>query len=77
MTNTTNTSVKCNKGNDVVEGKNATNDSTLWSPDDVDPAAALASARHEFGEHGGVNMSIEASITFTFMEPHNMRRMFA
>lgn len=42
-----------------------------------DPAQALASARHEFGEHGGVNMSIEASATFTVMEPETMRRMFA
>lgn len=42
-----------------------------------DPAAALASARHEFGEHGGVNMSIEASVTFTVMEPDTLRRMFA
>ncbi|WOL10058.1 methionine gamma-lyase-like [Canna indica] len=42
-----------------------------------DPAAALANARHEFGEHGGVNMSIEASATFTVMEPETMRRMFS
>ncbi|XP_047092978.1 methionine gamma-lyase-like [Lolium rigidum] len=42
-----------------------------------DPAAALAAVRHEFGEHGGVNMSIEASITFTVMEPDTMRRLFA
>ncbi|KAE8727331.1 Methionine gamma-lyase [Hibiscus syriacus] len=42
-----------------------------------DPAAALANARHEFGEHGGVNMSIEASATFTVMEPETMSRMFA
>ncbi|KAG5589518.1 hypothetical protein H5410_040032, partial [Solanum commersonii] len=42
-----------------------------------DPAAALANVRHEFGEHGGVNMSIEASITFTVMEPENLSRMFA
>ncbi|KAL4369038.1 hypothetical protein GQ457_05G026770 [Hibiscus cannabinus] len=42
-----------------------------------DPATALASARHEFGEHGGVNMSIEASATFTVMEPKTMCRMFA
>ena len=42
-----------------------------------DPAAALASARHEFGEHRGVNMSIEASATFTVMEPETMRCMFA
>ncbi|KAJ8632383.1 hypothetical protein MRB53_025719 [Persea americana] len=41
-----------------------------------DPAQALATARHEFGEHGGVNMSIEASATFTVMEPDTMRRMF-
>ncbi|CAH8255817.1 unnamed protein product [Arabidopsis lyrata] len=44
---------------------------------DVDPAAALSSIRHEFGEHGGVNMSIEASATFTVMEPDTMRRMFS
>lgn len=42
-----------------------------------DPASALANARHEFGEHGGVNMSIEASATFTVMEPETMRRMFS
>lgn len=43
----------------------------------VDPAEALANARHEFGEHGGVNMSIEASATFTVMEPDTMSRMFS
>ncbi|XP_055819562.1 methionine gamma-lyase-like [Solanum dulcamara] len=42
-----------------------------------DPAAALANVRHEFGEHGGVNMSIESSITFTVIEPENLSRMFA
>ncbi|KAG6407746.1 hypothetical protein SASPL_130743 [Salvia splendens] len=46
-------------------------------PHAEDPVAALANARHEFGEHGGVNMSIEASATFTVMEPETMRRMFA
>ncbi|CAA0843243.1 Methionine gamma-lyase [Striga hermonthica] len=43
----------------------------------ADPAAAMAASRHEFGEHGGVNMSIEASATFTVMEPDTLRRMFA
>ncbi|PIN07236.1 Cystathionine beta-lyase/cystathionine gamma-synthase [Handroanthus impetiginosus] len=47
------------------------------SPHPEDPAAALANSRHEFGEHGGVNMSIEASATFTVMEPDTLRRMFA
>ncbi|KAK4423154.1 Methionine gamma-lyase [Sesamum alatum] len=47
------------------------------TPHAEDPAAALANARHEFGEHGGVNMSIEASATFTVMEPETMRRMFS
>ncbi|KAJ8467718.1 hypothetical protein OPV22_030270 [Ensete ventricosum] len=42
-----------------------------------DPAVSLAIARHEFGEHGGVNMSIEASATFTVMEADTMRRMFS
>ncbi|GAA0157267.1 lyase [Lithospermum erythrorhizon] len=48
------------------------NNSHSWE----DPAAGLALARHEFGEHGGVNMSIEASATFTVMEPETMGRMF-
>lgn len=41
------------------------------------PGGALAAARHEFGEHSGVNMSIEASATFTVMEPDTMGRLFA
>lgn len=40
------------------------------------PIEALAHLRHEFGEHGGVNMSIEASSTFTVMEPGTMPAMF-
>ncbi|CAM8879559.1 unnamed protein product [Rhodiola kirilowii] len=65
-----------------VETKNDNNSfmgskktSSIMSYDD--PAAAIASARHEFGEHGGVNMSIEASATFTVMEPETMHRMFS
>lgn len=42
-----------------------------------DPVAALANVRHEFGEHGGVNMSIEASATFTVMDAETMSRMFS
>jgi methionine-gamma-lyase len=42
-----------------------------------DPVAALARHRHEFGEHGGVNMSIEASATFTVMAPETMPEIFA
>ena len=41
-----------------------------------DPAAALASVRHEFGEHGGVNLSIETSSTFTVLEAGTMPEMF-
>ena len=40
------------------------------------PIEALAHLRHEFGEHGGVNMSIEASSTFTVMDPHTIPEMF-
>jgi methionine-gamma-lyase len=43
---------------------------------DHNPLEALAHLRHEFGEHGGVNMSIEASSTFTVMEPGTMPEMF-
>uniref|UniRef100_A0A7N0TCY5 Methionine gamma-lyase n=1 Tax=Kalanchoe fedtschenkoi TaxID=63787 RepID=A0A7N0TCY5_KALFE len=42
-----------------------------------DPAASIAESRHDFGEHGGVNMSIEASATFTVMDPETMGRVFA
>ncbi|MCG3126311.1 MAG: L-methionine gamma-lyase [Phycisphaerae bacterium] len=41
-----------------------------------DPMEALANARHEFGEHGGVNMSIEASTTFTVLDAEMMPRIF-
>lgn len=42
-----------------------------------DPIEALADAKHEFGEHGGVNMSIETSSTFTVMAARMMPEMFA
>ncbi|XP_019428651.1 PREDICTED: methionine gamma-lyase-like [Lupinus angustifolius] len=65
---------------DDIEGGDAkktllSNNSASMLP--IDPAVSLANARHEFGEHGGVNMSIEASATFTVMEPETMRRMFS
>jgi methionine-gamma-lyase len=40
------------------------------------PVETLANTRHEFGEHGGVNMSIEASTTFTAMHPDILSEMF-
>lgn len=43
----------------------------------VDTYHGLANARHAFGEHGGVNMSIEASATFIVMELETMGRMFS
>jgi methionine-gamma-lyase len=44
---------------------------------DFDPVSALARVRHEFGEHGGVNRSIEASTTFTVLDPRTMPEIFA
>ncbi|VAX39257.1 O-acetylhomoserine sulfhydrylase / O-succinylhomoserine sulfhydrylase [hydrothermal vent metagenome] len=41
-----------------------------------DPHRALAEVRHEFGEHGGVNMSIEASTTFTVLDAEVMPEIF-
>jgi len=41
-----------------------------------DPVAAMAASRHEFGEHGGVNLSIEASTTFTVLAADEMPRIF-
>ena len=45
--------------------------------DHDNPIEALADLRHEFGEHGGVNMSIEASSTFTVIDPATMPDIFA
>lgn len=42
-----------------------------------DPIEAMADAKHEFGEHGGVNMSIETSSTFTVMAARQMPEIFA
>ncbi len=41
-----------------------------------DPVQSLSMVRHEFGEHGGVNMSIEASTTFTVMAAEIMPEIF-
>jgi len=40
------------------------------------PVETLADTRHEFGEHGGVNMSVEASTTFTVMHSNTMPEIF-
>ena len=40
------------------------------------PIEDLADLRHEFGEHGGVNMSVEASTTFTVIDPETMPALF-
>jgi methionine-gamma-lyase len=45
-------------------------------PKSRNPVETLANTRHEFGEHGGVNMSIEASTTFTAMHPDILAGMF-
>lgn len=42
----------------------------------INPIEALANARHEFGEHGGVNMSIETSTTFTVLDADTMPEVF-
>ncbi|TNF22568.1 MAG: aminotransferase class I/II-fold pyridoxal phosphate-dependent enzyme [Deltaproteobacteria bacterium] len=42
-----------------------------------DPVASLAAAKHTFGEHGGVNMSIEASTTYTVLHASVMPEIFA
>ncbi|HNH84491.1 MAG TPA: aminotransferase class I/II-fold pyridoxal phosphate-dependent enzyme [Acidobacteriota bacterium] len=40
------------------------------------PIESLADLRHEFGEHGGVNLSIEASSTFTVMKAATLPAIF-
>jgi len=44
---------------------------------DFDPIESLADMRHEFGEHGGVNMSIETSTTFTVMHADTLPEIFS
>jgi len=39
---------------------------------DFHPMESLAELRHEFGEHGGANMSIETSTTFTVMQAETL-----
>ena len=46
----------------------------IQAPDD--PMARLARSRHEFGEHGGVNLSIETSATFTVLEAGKVPAIF-
>lgn len=41
-----------------------------------DPVEAMAQMRHEFGEHGGVNMSVEASTAFTVLRAERMPEIF-
>lgn len=41
-----------------------------------DPVAALAELRHEFGEHGGVNMSVENSTTFSVLDSKTLPAIF-
>jgi methionine-gamma-lyase len=41
-----------------------------------DPIKSFADMRHEFGEHGGVNMSIETSTTFTVMSADTLPDIF-
>ncbi|HXV76638.1 MAG TPA: aminotransferase class I/II-fold pyridoxal phosphate-dependent enzyme, partial [Candidatus Polarisedimenticolaceae bacterium] len=41
-----------------------------------DPIESFACMRHEFGEHGGVNMSIETSTTFTVMSADTLPEIF-
>lgn len=44
--------------------------------EEFDPVESFASMRHEFGEHGGVNMSIEASTAFTVMNAGMLPALF-
>ncbi len=40
------------------------------------PLESLANLRHEFGEHGGVNMSIEASTAFSVLRAGTLPAIF-
>ncbi len=53
-----------------------TPDSGQSGTNKFNPLESLADVRHEFGEHGGVNMSIEASTTFTVLEAEMLPKLF-
>lgn len=44
---------------------------------DIRRWSLAAMTRHEFGEWGGVNASIEVSTTFTVLDPNNMKGLFS
>ena len=48
----------------------------LKHPKTRNPVETMANTRHKFGEHGGVNMSVEASTTFTVMHPDILSEIF-
>jgi methionine-gamma-lyase len=62
----------CNKDRVMKTPRNVIDHPTVRNP-----VEALANTRHEFGEHGGVNMSIEASTTFTAMHPDILAEIFS
>lgn len=43
---------------------------------EFDPIRSLAGMRHEFGEHGGVNMSVETSTAFTVLQAETLPLLF-
>nr|GEY38929.1 methionine gamma-lyase-like [Tanacetum cinerariifolium] len=62
---------------DTNQEDNCNRKKQITKPKLEDPIWALANGHHIFGEHGGVNMSIETSAIFTVMEPETLTRMFA
>ena len=48
----------------------------MTTTDGYNPERALATAKREFGEHGGVAPSIERSSTFTVIHPRTMPEIF-
>jgi methionine-gamma-lyase len=64
-------------GNDAARKLNAHGGAGGLTHTHADPLERMATAKHEFGEHGGVNMSIEASTTFTVLTADTMPEIFA
>jgi hypothetical protein len=57
---------------EVLESSHGGGDEEEW----YSPIDRLAELKHEFGEHGGVNMSVEKSSTFTFLHAQTMPEIF-
>lgn len=62
--------------NDAHAHVTASNGNNYPSDGFGDPQERMSMLRHTFGEHGGVNASVEVSTTFTVMNARTLEDIF-